>query len=337
MEWDYVGNEWAVNMLRQQVAQGSTRHAYILAGPDGLGKRTLALRFIQSLNCIKAEGNGNPCLECRSCRQIEAMQYSDLQVVEKLEDKSEIRKEQVDEVNRFLSLSPYESKSKASILIDFQSASVEAQNALLKTLEEAPGNSMIIITVDSVDNLLPTTISRCEVLTLRPLPARDVAFALASRLNVEGQLAELLGHISGGRFGYARLLAEEPDLLEQRSTWLDEWIDVFGMTRVQRFKYIENKLSRRMELKKQREMLGGMIDCWTSLTRDILLATNTTVAGPMNIDRKEDIVRLAARLGSGKSTRIIRSLEQASNRIDRYYNPRLVMEMLMLEVGRDEK
>ena len=218
MEWDYVGNEWAVNMLRQQVVHGSTRHAYILAGPDGLGKRTLAIRFIQALNCTKAEGNGNPCMECRSCRQIEAMQYSDLQVVEKLEDKSEIRKEQVDEVNRFLSLSPYESKSKASILIDFQSASTEAQNALLKTLEEAPGNSMIIITVDSVENLLPTTVSRCEVLSLRPLPAREVAFALASRLNVEGQLAELLGHISGGRFGYARLLAEEPDLLEQRSS-----------------------------------------------------------------------------------------------------------------------
>ena len=333
MEWDYVGNEWAVNMLRQQVVHGSTRHAYILAGPDGLGKRTLAIRFIQALNCTKAEGNGNPCMECRSCRQIEAMQYSDLQVVEKLEDKSEIRKEQVDEVNRFLSLSPYELKSKVSVLIDFQSASTEAQNALLKTLEEAPGNSMIIITVDSVDNLLPTTVSRCEVLTLRPLPAREVAFALASRLNVEGQLAELLGHISGGRFGYARLLAEEPDLLEQRTAWLDEWVELFGMTRVQRFKYIENKLSRRVELKKQREMLGGMIECWASFVRDILLATNTASAGPMNIDRKEDIARLAARLGSANSVRIIRSLEQASNRIDRYYNPRLVMEMLMLEMG----
>jgi hypothetical protein len=157
-----------------------------------------------------------------------------------------------------------------------------------------------------------------------------------SRLNVEGQLAELLGHISGGRFSYARLLAEEPDLLEQRSTWLDEWVELFGMTRVQRFKYIESKLSRRVELKKQREMLVGMIECWASLVRDILLTTNTATSGPMNIDRKEDITRLAARLGSTNCVRIIRSLEQASNRIDRYYNPRLVMEMLMLEIGRDE-
>jgi hypothetical protein len=89
-------------------------------------------------------------------------------------------------------------------------------------------------------------------------------------------------------------------------------------------------------LKKQREMLGGMIDCWASFVRDILLAANTAIAEPMNIDRRVDITRLAAQLGSGHSVRIIRSLEQASNRIDRYYNPRLVMEMLMLEIGRDE-
>ncbi len=104
---------------------------------------------------------------------------------------------------------------------------------------------------------------------------------------------------------------------------------------MQRFKYIENKLSRRVELKKQREMLGGMIECWASFVRDVLLATNSASAGPMNIDRKEDIARLAARLGSAHSVQIIRSLEQASNRIDRYYNPRLVMEMLMLEIGRN--
>ncbi len=104
---------------------------------------------------------------------------------------------------------------------------------------------------------------------------------------------------------------------------------------MQRFKYIENKLSRRGDLKKQREMLVGMIECWASFVRDVLLASNTAAAGPMNIDRKEDITRLASRLGSGNSVRIIRSLEQASNRIDRYYNPRLVMEMLMLEIGRE--
>jgi DNA polymerase III gamma/tau subunit len=91
-----------------------------------------------------------------------------------------------------------------------------------------------------------------------------------------------------------------------------------------------------MELKKQREMLSGMIDRWTSFVRDILLAANTAAAEPMNIDRKEDITRLAARMGSAHSVRIIRSLEQASNRIDRYYNPRLVMEMLMLEIGAGE-
>ena len=136
MDWDYVGNEWAVKMLKQQAAQDSTRHAYILAGPQGIGKRTLALRFIQALNCPKAEGNGEPCLECRSCRQIEAMQYSDMQVVEMLEDKSAIIIDQIRQVQQFLSLTAYESKAKTALLVNFQNANTQAQNALLKTLEE---------------------------------------------------------------------------------------------------------------------------------------------------------------------------------------------------------
>ena len=333
MEWDFVGNEWAVQMLQNQVVQGSTRHAYILAGAQGTGKRTLALRFIQALNCPAAVSTGNPCMECRSCRQVNAMQFPDMQVVETLAEKSEISIEQIRQVQQFLSLTPYEAKAKTALFLNFQQAKESAQNALLKTLEESPGSSRLIITTDSTEHLLPTIISRCEVLSLRPVAAREVAFALVSRINVEGQLAELLGHISSGRYGYARLLAEEPDLLEQRSTWLDDWIEIFSMNRRQRFKYIENKLPRRMELKKQRAAWTAMINCWMSFSRDMLLNSSGAAAEPMNMDRKADIAKLAGRLGAEKTTRIIHSLEKASERIDGYCNSRLVMETLMLELG----
>ena len=332
MDWDYVGNDWAVKMLKQQAAQDSTRHAYILAGPQGIGKRTLALRFIQALNCPKAEGNGEPCLECRSCRQIEAMQFSDMQVVEMLEDKSSIIIDQIRQVQQFLSLTAYESKAKTALLVNFQNANTQAQNALLKTLEESPGSSRLIITTDAPESLLPTIVSRCEVLNLRPISAREVSTALAKRLGVEAHLAELLGHISGGRYGYARYLAEEPEVLEQRSTWLDEWVELQGMNRRQRFKYVENKLSRRLDLKKQRETLRDMIACWISYSRDILLSANGAASPPMNMDRKDEVARVAGKIKPSKAAAVIRSLEMAAERIDSYCNPRLVMETLMLEI-----
>lgn len=337
MDWDFVGNEWAVQMLQHQVVQGTTRHAYILAGAQGIGKRTLAQLFIQALNCPSSAGTGTPCMECRTCRQIHTMQFPDLMVVETLEEKSEISIDQIRQVQQFLSLTPFAGKSKTALFLNFQQAKESAQNALLKTLEESPGSSRLIITTDSLDHLLPTIISRCEVIPLRPVPASEIAFALASRSNADGQLAELLGHISGGRYGYARLLAEEPDLLEQRSAWLNDWGEIIKMNRRQRFKYIENKLPRKMELKRQRAAWIAMIQCWMSFCRDILLSTSGASIEPMNMDRKRDIADMAQKLDGAQTTRIIHSLETAAERIEAYCNPRLVMESLMLEIGMGEE
>jgi DNA polymerase-3 subunit delta' len=333
MDWDFIGNEWAVNMLRKQVELGTTRHAYILSGPQGIGKRTLAIKFIQALNCNQSGAHGNPCLECRSCRQVEAMQFADLFIVRLLDENSEIKIEQIKQAQRFLSLTPYESTSKTAIFLDFQLANLSAQNAMLKTLEESPGNSRLIITTDSTDLLLPTIVSRCEVINLRPVPAMELSFALMSQLKIESQLTELLGHISGGRYGYARHLAEDSDLLDQRDTWLDEWNEILGMSLRHRFKFIESKLSRRAELKKQREMLQKMINCWTLFARDVLLTSSGTSGEPINIDRKDQILSISKNSDPEKMAGIIHNLEKASERIDTNCNIRLVMETLMLEVG----
>jgi DNA polymerase-3 subunit delta' len=264
------------------------------------------------------------------------MQFSDMQVVEMLEDKSAIIIDQIRQVQQFLSLTAYESRAKTALLINFQDANPQAQNALLKTLEESPGTSRLIITTDTPESLLPTIVSRCEVLNLRPISARKVSITLVSRLGVESHLAELLGHISGGRYGYARYLAEEPDLLEQRTMWLDEWVELQGMNRRQMFKFVENKLSRRKDLKKQRETLRDMLACWMSFTRDILLCASGAVSEPMNMDRKGELIGMAEKIRPDQAAGMIRSLDKAAERIDRFCNPRLVMETLMLELRRDK-
>lgn len=333
MDWDYVGNEWAVKMLKQQATLGTTRHAYIFAGPQGVGKRTLALRFIQALNCPRAVTNGEPCLECRSCRQIESMQYTDMQVVEVPEDKNEIIINQIRQVQQFLSLSAYESGSKTALLINFQKANPQAQNALLKTLEESPGSSRLIITTDSPESLLPTIVSRCEVLTLRSNSAHEVSSALVRRMGLEHPLAELLGHVSSGRYGYARNLAEDPESMEQRTSWLDDWVEIQKMSRRKRFKYVENMFPRRTELKMQRQMLQDILACWLTYSRDLLLFSCRAISEPINIDRKDELTVLAKTISPSNASEIIRCIETASRRIDMYCNPRLVMESLMLSLG----
>src|SRR5512139_3597561 len=207
--WDMIGHEWAVEMLKKHVIHGTMRHAYLFAGPPGLGRRTLALRFAQALNCQTPVEAGIPCGHCRDCRQIAAMQHADLTVVQSEAEGGTLKVDQIREARRTLTLKPYQSKYRVSIFLRFQEANDSASNALLKTLEEAPSYAVLILTADNPEQLLPTIVSRCEVLRLRPLKIEEIQRALESR-GMESGRAKLVAHISGGRFGYAlRLLENE--------------------------------------------------------------------------------------------------------------------------------
>ena len=205
--WDLIGHEWAVDMLKKHVVNGTTRHAYLFAGPPGLGRRTLALRFAQALNCQTPTDAGIPCETCRDCKQIESMHHPDLTIIQAESEGGTLKVDQIREARRTLTLKPYQSKYRVSIFLRFQEANDSAGNALLKTLEEAPSYAVLILTADNPEQLLPTIVSRCEVLRLRPSKIDEVQRELEIRGFEIGQ-AKLIAHISGGRFGYALRLVE---------------------------------------------------------------------------------------------------------------------------------
>ena len=139
--WNLIGHEWAVEMLKKHVAEGATRHAYLFAGPPGLGRRTLALRFAQALNCQTPVEAGIPCGQCRDCRQIAAMQHADLSVIEPtIKDPNnskelipgahgEIRISQIRELQKTINLKPYQSKYRVLNYLRCHQSNVEACNA----------------------------------------------------------------------------------------------------------------------------------------------------------------------------------------------------------------
>jgi DNA polymerase-3 subunit delta' len=328
--WNILGHEWAVDMLRQHVIRGDARHAYLFCGPPGLGRRTLALRLAQALNCTQPIAAGVPCLTCRDCRQIESMQHPDMNVIQALNDDGlakeggTLKVDQVREVQRVMSLKPYQSKYRVSLFLRFQEANDSAANALLKTLEEAPAHAILLLTADNPEQLLPTIISRCEILRLRPLPISAIEADLIKR-GVDAERARLLAHISSGRPGYARRLVDDVTLLEKREERLNDMQTLLPASRVEKFAYAD-------KLSKDRDVMRQVILIWLSYWRDVMLRAAQAETPLTNIDLNMEIEFLAGRLDLPMARRVVSSLESALEKMDRNVNPRLLAEVLLLDL-----
>ena len=324
--WNLIGNQWAVDMLKKHIVNGTTRHAYLFAGPPGLGRRTLALRFAQALNCPTPIEPGTPCGECRACKQIAAMQHVDLTVVQAEAEGGTLKVDQIREARRTLVLKPYAAKYRVALFLRFQEANDNAANALLKTLEEAPSYAVLILTADNPEQLLPTIVSRCEVLRLRPLKIEEVMKELRSR-GVESGQAKLIAHISGGRFGYGLRLLGEESLLERREERLNDLQSLISASRLEKFAYAD-KLAR------DKESMRQAILIWLSYWRDVMLRTAHAETPLVNVDRNLEIENLAERTDLSIARRMVSNLEEVLEKMERNVNSRLLAEVLLLDLPR---
>jgi DNA polymerase-3 subunit delta' len=322
--WNLIGHEWAVDMLKKHVSTGTTRHAYLFAGPPGLGRRTLALRFAQALNCQTPLEAGIPCGHCRDCKQIEAMQHADLTVVQAESEGGTLKVDQIREARRSLTFKPYQANYRVALFLRFQEANDNAANALLKTLEEAPSYAVLILTADNPEQLLPTIVSRCEVLRLRPLKIESIQSALENR-SIESNQARLIAHISGGRFGYALRLIENEALLERREERLNDLQSLISASRVEKFAYAD-KLARDKESMRQAVLI------WLSYWRDVMLRSAQAETPLVNVDRNLEIEDLAERLDLSMARRAVNNFEDVLEKMDRNVNSRLLAEVLLLDL-----
>ncbi len=318
-----LGHEWAVDMLRQHAARGEVRHAYLFCGPPGLGRRTLALRLAQALNCTNPIADGEPCGQCRDCKQIEAMQHPDMNVIQADSEGGTLKVDQVREVQHSLSLKPYQAKYRVALFLRFQEANDNAANALLKTLEEAPAHAILLLTADNPEQLLPTIVSRCEILRLRALPFKTIEADLLSR-GLDEERARLLSHISGGRPGYARKLVDDFSLLEKREERLDDLQTLLHAPRVEKFSYAD-------KLSKDKDAMRQAIMIWLSYWRDVMLRAAQAETTLVNIDRNMEIEFLASRLDLSIARRVVGELESALEKMDKNVNSKLLAEVLLLD------
>jgi len=323
MNWDLIGHEWAVQLLRGHILNKSLRHAYLITGPDGIGKANLAIRFIQALNCPNRDIAGNPCLDCQTCQRVNRLEHPDLFPISVEEDSNQIKVDQIRELIHSISLSPYESDRRFGLLLDFEQASPNAQNSLLKTLEEPPGSVILILTAITADALLETITSRCEEIKLNTVPLDVTSQGLQEFHSIPPERALFLAHISGGKPEIASAMHANPEILDRRTKLLNEHMEILAGNSVQRFAYAD-------QLSKDSRKIEELLDIWISIWQDILHQRTQAKTPLQNIDREEDLKIILQQVDLATARNSIILFRRTYQLLGENANKKLTLENLLL-------
>lgn len=335
--WSIVGHSWAVRLLQRALETGRQAHAYLFTGPAHVGRCTLALALARALNCTASP---SPCRlplhasaaraardsgACRACQLIAAGVHPDVRLVQA--EGASIKIDQVRALQHELALSPVEARFRVAIIDGMQQATPEAANALLKTLEEPARYVVLILIAPEPDVLLPTIVSRCQHLALRPLAPDLLSQALVSGWGVAADRAEHLAHLSAGRLGWALRAAQDESVLQARTACLDDWLSLAGQGCVARFAYAER-------LADDGAAILETLECWETWWRDVLLVAAGSRAGLVNVERLEVLKQHAERFGVERARQALAALSSTSWQIAHNANARLALEVLMLDLPR---
>ena len=323
MSWDVWGHEWAEALLKRHIAGGMTRHAYLFTGAPGIGRRTLALAFTKALYCQSAPEPGEYCGTCRSCRQLERLQHTDLFIGQSAAPGETLKIDTVREIQHDLNMQPYAAPWRTALFLRFEEANVNAQNALLKTLEEPPALSKLLLTASNENALLPTISSRCEVIRLRPMALGDLAGRLESARMMLPDEAKRLAHLAGGRPGQALRLADTPDEAERMVSIAADGLELLRDDTVKRFAYAASF----RDIKK-RAALRETLRIWQSLFRDLLLLSSSPDESdpPLTfLDLETELAGAAA----GASPEVFRKTLTEVSRMITYLNANVNLQLLL--------
>ena len=320
---EVIGQQRPLEILRSALGNGRLHHAYLFVGPEGVGKRTLAVALAKALHCEEAAKDF--CGGCAACARIQNGNHPDVRVLEILAGKKEISIQQVREVERDLNFRSFSGKRKIAIIDPATSMNLSAQNALLKTLEEPPQDSLLILIAANAGGLLPTLRSRCLRLPFGPLARDAVAGFLITNKGIEKEEARFLAAVSMGSLGAALRLDKE-EFLERRRSWAEK---VLSLTSGD---YRAASAAAEAIASNKEECLQ-FLEWAETWYRDLLVHTVTkNSAETVNVDMLAQIQSQSAKSEVEQLLSTFAQTARAAGRIQRNLNRRMVLESLFFNV-----
>jgi DNA polymerase III subunit delta' len=328
-DWNIIGHEHAIDILCRTLAAEQVRHAYLFAGPQRIGKSLLAQRFAQTLLCTGGTDPHiaplDPCNTCLSCRKVLHGNHPDVHVIAKAPDRQAIVIEQIRTLQSGAARRTLEGRRNIFIIQDAHEMNLQAANCLLKTLEEPEADVVLLLTVPETGLLLPTILSRIQLITMQLLPVTQIKSALVQNWEVEPDEADLIAALAAGRMGWAVQAIEDDEMLAERKEQLDLLTKALTASKVQRFEIVQR-------LGTDTEKIRSLLELWLLWWRDMVLAANDCLDLTVNVDMRDLLKAQAAKIGSSEAQRMVRTLLQTQETLDQNVNARLTLEVLMLDM-----
>ena len=332
---DLVDQDHAIFLLRTAVRTGRVSHAYLFVGPPGVGRSGAALAFAQLLNC-EHPADGDACGQCHACTLIASGQHPDVRVVDLDEGKrldpddtttTGIGIKQILALRHEVVFPPFQGKWKVYVLVNADTMTTEAANSLLKVLEEPPERVVIILIAESPVPLLPTVVSRCQLVRFSLVPAPAIERVLIDRYKLPANKVRFVAALSGGQLGRAVQWVTSEEAQQRRETMLDL------MDRLEDADPLD-RLDAAEQLAKEKDDLPELLEIALFWYRDILVWQQTaTDERLINLDRKDRIVARAAGLPPAVLNARLLAVEDAKDALRRNVHPRLLLETLFLRMA----
>jgi len=321
---DVIGHARLVELLRHACARDRVPQSLIFAGPEGIGKRVVATALAQAVNCPRRK-DGDGCGTCATCRRIAAHRHSDVTWVEKGDEASIKIKTLRERVLDSIGYRPFEARRRVYVIDPADEMTVEAQDALLKTLEEPPSAAMLVLISAYADTLLPTIKSRCRRLRFGPLAESDVARVLVAHADMDRGEAGRLASVSGG--SVSRAMAESDGDLEADRDAALALLDAARGRVMGRLKAAAS-LTQHGSKRRDREALATRLTIVQSLLRDLAVlasgaSAQTTLA---NGDLEPALRALTSSFDSVRVSAAFAALTRAQQDLDRNASPKIVAD-----------
>ena len=327
---DIVGQDHIRDYLTGNVRSGKIAHAYMIAGADHAGKSFIANIFAASIQCEEEDADKKPCGKCHSCIQAAAGSHPDIIRIEhekpNIISVNEIREQLIADIG----IKPYNGKYKIYIIPEAEKMNVQAQNAILKTLEEPPEYAVIILLCSNPAIMLSTIVSRCVRLTMKPVDEDVLIRYLMKELKVPDYNAKICASFARGNLGKARNLAGN----EEFSVLRDEMVAIF-----KHFKDMDvgETLGAIEKLTEHKTDIEEILEMFTVWFRDVLVYKATKDTDALVFSEEVGLIRKAAESTYEGINGAIDAVRTASERLKANVNFEVVTELMLISIKENLK